>query len=127
MKRCYSLKRNKQFRYVYRVGKSVSDRYIVLIYAPKSKSKDAKNKNNDNEYNIHIGLTVSKKIGNSVVRNKVKRRLREVIRPFLPKIKNGYNIIVIARTSIVDAEFKNISLCFARSLNKAGLLKQPEV
>ena len=72
LKRCFSLKRNKQFRQVYRKGKSVACRELVLIYA--------KNRSDM----VHVGFSVGKKLGNSVVRNRVKRRLREAFRPNLP-------------------------------------------
>ena len=65
MKRCFSLKRNKQFRQVYRKGKSVGSRQLVLIYARSRADK------------VHVGFSVSKKLGNSVSRNRIKRRLRE--------------------------------------------------
>ena len=65
MKRCFSLKRNKTFRYVYRKGKSVPSRMLVMIY---NKSKTGM---------VKVGFSVSKRIGNSVTRNRIKRRLRE--------------------------------------------------
>ena len=45
---------------------------------------------------VHVGFSVSKKLGNSVVRNRVKRRLRESFGPMIPCVKDGYNLIFIA-------------------------------
>ena len=82
MKRCYSLKRNKEFRHVYRKGQSKAARQLVLVYA-KAGVKP-------NQPPVHVGFSVSKKLGNSVVRNRVKRRLRESFGPMLPRVKDGY-------------------------------------
>ncbi|MBQ2661136.1 MAG: ribonuclease P protein component [Clostridia bacterium] len=112
MKRCYSLKRNKEFKRVYRIGKSQGSHLLVLIHA---KSKDD---------SVHIGLSVSKKLGNSVKRNRIKRRLRAALTPFLPLIKEKTNIIFIAREPVKDAEFSEITKSIDKLLKKASLLKQ---
>jgi ribonuclease P protein component len=114
VKRCYSLKRNKEFRHVYRAGQSVGSRLMVLIYTKNDKDK------------LHVGFTVSKKIGNSVVRNRVKRRLRESFRPMIPDVKSGYNIILIAREPVVHEEFENIKKTMRYLLRKADLLKRED-
>lgn len=110
MKRCYSLKRNKEFRRVYRKGRSCGSRTLVLIYT--SGSRDEKK----------IGFAVGKKIGNAVVRNRVKRRLREAITPLLPEIAPGCRLIFIARTPIADASFKELESTVRYLLHKSGLL-----
>lgn len=112
VKRCYSLKRNKTFRYVYRRGKSVPSRMLVMIY---NKSKTGM---------VKVGFSVSKKIGNSVTRNRVKRRLREAFRPLIPEIMPGYDIIFIARDAVVEAEFDSIGRSMYGMLRKATLLKK---
>lgn len=112
MKRCYSLKRNKNFRYVYRRGKSVSSRMLVMIY---NKSKTGM---------VKVGFSVSKKIGNSVQRNRIKRRLREAFRPLIPEITPGYDIIFIAREAVTEAEFASIGRSMYGMLRKASLLKK---
>ena len=110
MKRCYSLKRNKNFRRVYRKGKSVSCSLFVLIYA---RSRERK---------LHMGLSVSKKIGNSVVRNRVKRRMRESFTPLIPSVKSGYDLIFIVREPVVQVKFSDIEKAMRKLLRKAGLL-----
>ena len=81
MKRCYSLKRNKEFRHVYRKGQSKATRQLVLVYA-RAGAKQQKPP-------IRVGFSVSKKLGNSVVRNRVKRRLRESFGPMIPCVKKA--------------------------------------
>lgn len=112
MKRCYSLKRNKEFRYVYRTGKTVTCRCLVLIYR--------KNKSGL----LHIGLSVSKKNGNSVTRNLIKRRLRSALDRFIPELNPNYNLIVIARRPILDTSFEQIGDSFAYMFKKAGLIEK---
>lgn len=114
MKRCYSLKRNKNFRHVYRVGKSNATKQLVLLCA-RSKEK-----------RVRVGFSVSKKIGNSVVRNRVKRRLREVITPLIPMMKEGYDIIFIAREAAVEERFSVLAASMRHLITKANLLKEQE-
>lgn len=114
MKRCFSLKRNKQFRQVYRKGKSLASRQLVLIYA---RSKGG---------TVHVGFSVSKKLGNSVVRNRVKRRLREAFRPMIPEVRPGYDLIFIARDAAKEAAFPALVSAMRYLLRKAGLLKKVE-
>lgn len=112
MKRCYSLKRNKEFRYVYRVGKSFAAQSMVLIVA---KSRTA---------SVRVGFAVSKKLGNSVMRNRVKRRLRESFGPMIPCVKTGYNLIFIAREPVVQEQFLSIQKTMRYLLRRAGLLNE---
>ena len=104
------MKRNKNFRYVYRKGKSLPSKMLVMIY---NKSKTGM---------VKVGFSVSKRIGNSVTRNRIKRRLREAFRPFIPGIKPGYDIIFIAREAVKDAEFGHISATMESMLTKSGLM-----
>lgn len=114
LKRCFSLKRNKQFRQVYRKGKSVACRELVLIYA--------KNRSDM----VHVGFSVGKKLGNSVVRNRMKRRLREAFRPNLPLLLPGFDLIVIARDAARDAPFSSLADSLRYLLRKAGLFQKPK-
>ncbi len=111
MKRSYMLKRNKEFRYVYRTGKSAGSRLMVLIYT-KSRTPDKK-----------VGFSVSKKIGNSVVRNRVKRRMRESFRLMIPDVKPGYGLIFIAREPVVQEDFQTVQKTMRYLLRKAELLE----
>lgn len=110
LKRCYSLKRNKEFRYAYRTGKSAGCRSMVLIYA-KGRADEVK-----------IGFSVSKKLGNAVVRNRIKRRLREAVTPLIPNIKTGCKLIIIAKIPIKTEKLPAIESSMRYMMKKANLL-----
>ena len=101
---------------MYHKGKSVPSKQLVLIYTRVRHNT------------VHVGLSVSKKIGNSVERNRVKRRLREAFRPYLAQVKPGYDLIFIARDAVKEAEFTAILSTMRYLLRKADLFKeQPEL
>jgi len=112
LKRSESLKKKKEFRYTYRVGRSVGHPLLALIHA-KSRVPEPR-----------IGFSVSKKIGNSVTRNRVKRRMREAMTPLIPELRNNINLIFIARDPIIDAPFLDIRAAMRKTLSKAGMLKE---
>ena len=80
-----SLKKRSEFLYLRKVGKTVYGKYFIVNY------------NFSDNNHLRFGLTVSKKIGNSVIRNYVKRILREIIRKNLNKIPNKLNIEIIPK------------------------------
>lgn len=82
-----SLKKNYQFSRVYRRGVSVVGKYLVL-YCLR------------NRYNIsQLGITISKKVGNSVVRNRIRRLIRENYRGLEKRLISGFDIVFIARAN----------------------------
>lgn len=112
MNRTYSLKRHKEFHFTYRVGKKVSCKAFTLVY---SKNRCEK---------VRVGFSVSKKIGNSVVRNRCRRRLRACFSDLLPTVKLGYNIIIIARESSLTEDYLLLKADMANLLNKARLTRE---
>lgn len=85
--RCYRLGKNKNYRFVYRRGKSVPSRNIVLVHL---KGRDLK-----------IGFSVSGKVGNAVTRNRIRRWMREDVRKIRARMKCG-KYVFIARPSLKD-------------------------
>ena len=111
MKNTVSLRKNNQFRYVYNRGKSIANKHLVMYLMP-----------NDKSYN-QLGLSVSKKVGNSVIRSRVTRLIREAYRIKEDKIKTGYDIIFIARASCADAGFHDIAPSVMHLIKKHHMLK----
>ena len=109
MERQYRLQKNRAFQYVYRRGHSVACRDLVMLAA---KGRELK-----------VGFSVSKKVGNAVTRNRVKRRLRECFRPYLGDVKPGLYIIV-ARPSAAEATFQSLQRDVHYLLKKQGALKE---
>ena len=110
MDRSYSLKRNKEFNRVYRKGKSAGARGAALVYC---RARHA---------SVRVGFSVGKKVGNAVVRNKVKRRMREAFARQLPNVRPGFDLIFIARAEAKDEPFAVLSKTVVYLLSKAGLL-----
>ncbi len=108
MERRYRLQKNRAFQYVYRKGHSAACRDLVLLTAPGRELK--------------VGFSVSKKVGNAVTRNKVKRRLRECFRPHLGDVKTGLYVIV-ARPSAAEAAFDTLRKDVRYLLKKQGVLR----
>ena len=96
MKFSESLKRNSDFQRVYREGKSYANRYLVLYVLQ-----------NQTERN-RLGISVSKKVGNSVVRHRMARLIRESYRLQEDMFNSGLDIVIIARISAKDKNFKEI-------------------
>ena len=109
MKFSRTLKLNHIFRRLYSTSGHTNG-YLVL-YARKNRSTTNR-----------VGITVSKKLGGAVVRNRVRRRLREVYRLNEAKFVPGYDIVVVARSRTIDAPFDKLTAAYLSLAKKAGIL-----
>ena len=103
------LKENAAFRRLYYKGKSTGNRYLV-IYCARNRLEATR-----------VGLTVSTKLGHAVVRNRVRRRLREIVRHNASCLPSGYDIVVVASTAAVEAEFAALEKSFRTLTGRLGL------
>ena len=110
MKFSHSLKLNHIFQRLYRTSGQANG-YLVL-YARKNRTDTNR-----------VGITVGKKLGHAVVRNRVRRRLREVYRLNEDKFQPGWDIVVVARTRAIYAEFAQLTDAYMTAAQKAGILK----
>ena len=69
-----------------------------------------------------MGVAAGRKLGKAVRRNKAKRRLREVMRPLLPLLPQGYDLVLIARQPLLEADFASLRAAVHTLLRRAGLL-----
>lgn len=114
MKRRYRVRENERFQAIRRSGRSYANSHMVLCVLP-----------NDLPYS-RFGFSVSRRIGKAVVRNKVKRRLREAVRLRMGQVQPGWDLVFIARNPIRDANFHEIDAACARLLRRASLLAAPD-
>ena len=114
MKFSSSLKLNHIFRRLYHTN-GFADGYLVL-YARKNRTETNR-----------IGITVSKKLGHAVVRNRTRRRLREVYRLHEERFQPGWDLVVVARARAVDAPFDQLVKSYLKLSKKAGILKEEQL
>ena len=110
MKFSSSLKLNHIFRRLYSTSGQANS--IMVLYARKNRTGTNR-----------VGITVSKKLGHAVVRNRVRRRQREVYRLNEAKIQPGWHIVVVARSRCISASFQDIVSAYLTLAAKAGILR----
>lgn len=106
MKHSESLKKNKDFQQVYRKGKSYANKYLVMYVLENHMNKN------------RLGISVSKKVGNSIVRHRLARLIRESYRLQEDRYRCGIDIVVIARIGAKEKRYKDID---GAMLHLAGL------
>lgn len=106
-----TLKKNHEFRRMYAKGESAVTPYMV-VYAMRSRQECRR-----------VGFTVSTKLGGAVVRNRARRRLREIYRLNSDRLKSGVDIIIVARARCLSGDFGEMSEAFVRACGRLGLLK----
>ena len=111
MKFSSALKLNHIFRRLYATSGHANS-YLVL-YARKNRTEGNR-----------VGITVSKKLGKAHVRNRVRRRFREIYRLHEEKFQPGWDIVVVARTKSIHADFEKLTAAYLQLAEKAGILVQ---
>ena len=111
MKFSSALKLNHIFRRLYATSGHANS-YLVL-YARRNRTSTNR-----------VGLTVGKKLGHAVVRNRIRRRLREIYRLNEERFAPGWDIVVVARSRCIDADFGKLTRAYLSLAEKAGILRQ---
>ena len=114
MKFSSPLKLNHIFRRLYSSPGHANG--LLVLYARKNRSQTNR-----------VGITASKKLGHAVVRNRIRRRLREVYRLNEERFLPGYDIVVVARSRAISASFEQLTKAYLSLADKAGILKDPEI
>ena len=116
MKRFPSIKKYEEFRRVYTTGKSRANRHLVMYLLGNGTDRN------------RIGISASKKIGNSVVRHRMVRLVREAFRLHVQETKKGYDIVVVVRQTAVGQTYREIEQAYLHLLQLHGIKtgKEPE-
>lgn len=114
MKRAVTLKKNYEFRRLYRKGTSAVGGGMVVYCRENRFGRN------------RLGITVSVKLGHAVLRNRARRRLREVYRLNADKLRTGYDIILVARSRTLSASWEDLNSTFLRLCAKLSLLNGEE-
>lgn len=111
------LRANPLFKQVFHEGRSFAEPLVVLhlLKMPDSPERRA------------FGFSVSKKVGNAVVRNRVRRRLREAARALLPELPRGFWAVIVARARAAQTPQADLALALRRACERAGLLTPSSV
>ena len=111
--RC-TLKKNSDFRRLYAKGKSSVNRYLAVYCRRNGRGVN------------RLGYTVSAKLGGAVVRNRVRRRLREIVRLSAPEMKTGWDIVVVARARAAAAPYAELERSYRDACARLGLMREEE-
>ena len=109
-----TVKENHIFRRIYQKGKSAVSGAMVLYCRPNGRKKN------------RLGVAASTKIGGAVVRNRAKRRLREVYQLNAAHLKTGYDVILVARGRTAVCRWDELTRSFLKLAKKAGLAREGE-
>ena len=105
-----TLKKNSDFRRLYARGKSAATPYLVLYCRPNRRGEN------------RLGYTVSTKLGHAVVRNRVRRRLREIYRLHEGEFRQGWDLVIVARSCAAEAAYGELEKQLLRAAGRLGLL-----
>jgi ribonuclease P protein component len=105
------LRKKKDFSTIYNKGKSIGERYVVLFF-----------RKNNLTYN-RTAFLASKKVGNSVSRNRARRLMKESYREFEKNLDNGYDLIWIARNTIANLKCADVKKSMEAAIKKSGIMR----
>ncbi|UII55963.1 ribonuclease P protein component [Cytobacillus spongiae] len=112
MKKEFRVKKNKDFQQIFKSGQSVANRQFVVYVLRKPE-----------QTHFRIGLSVSKKLGNAVTRNQIKRYVRQAFHELEDQLQHSNDYIIIARKPVADMNFHEIKGSLTHVLKIAKVLK----
>ena len=131
MQRKFRLTRSEDFKRVRRSGKSYAHPLVVLIVQAHDKRSNPVDKRSNpadqrsgvmDKGRVKVGVAAGRTVGTAVYRNRAKRLLREVMRPLLPQIASGLDLILIARPALVTASLEETRQALLTLLQRAQIL-----
>ena len=109
-----SIKQNSDFRRIYAKGKSAVS-LCAVVYCRRNRLGSNR-----------VGITVSKKIGKAVVRNRIRRRFREIVRLNSGRLEQGWDLILVARMRAVDTDYRRLEADVLSCCGRLHLMKKDE-
>jgi ribonuclease P protein component len=113
MKKEFRIKKNEEFQEVFKKGKSVANRQFVVYFSRRS-----------DRANFRYGLSVSKKVGNSVTRNQIKRYLRQTLLELSDQLHKDVELIIIARKPAATMSFAEVKSSMIHVLRLAKVVEK---
>ncbi|MFC0015359.1 MULTISPECIES: ribonuclease P protein component [Allobacillus] len=113
MKKKYRVKKNEEFQQIFKQGESFANKQLVIYYVMK---KD--------QQHFRVGISVGKKLGNAVMRNKIKRYIRESLRQLEPHIQPDVDFVIIARKPATSMNVEEVKISLKHLLKRTGLYRQ---
>lgn len=115
MRKSYRVKKERDFQNVFHNGKSVANRQFVIYQLPK-----------EQQAHFRVGISVSKKLGNAVTRNRIKRMIRSILTELKPQLESTLDFIVIARVPVVSMSYQESKKCMMHVLKLATILPKED-
>lgn len=103
----------EDFQKVYKFGKSTANQQFVVYQLLKP-----------SQLELRLGVSVSKKLGNAVVRNRLRRMMKEIVRLHLSELENKFDIIILARKPSSEMDYFAMEKSLLHVLKRSGLIKQ---
>ncbi|HVC32252.1 MAG TPA: ribonuclease P protein component [Chloroflexota bacterium] len=114
-RRCERLRSDSEFKQVRTEGRSWSSPLLVLQAAPNRAGT------------VRFGIIASKRLGKAVQRNRARRLVREAVRRLCHRLRRGWDLVIVARTGLVEASLEAVSLALEDLFSRAGLFDGPPV
>ncbi len=127
MKRQYSLKGRKQFKEIYRKGKKVRGKGIRIFVLRNPECSNYIRDSKSGESGIRIGVTIDRKVGNAVIRNRLKRRMRSIVCELLNEIGKDNWIAIRPGIDALDYNYEELKNNIRQLLKKSGVIDNDSV
>ena len=121
-----AIKENHLYQKAYRQGKRAAGKTVAVYVLRDYAAKRLKKENPEKQFVNRLGLSVSKKIGSAVARNRAKRIIRAAYDPLRPRLKSGFLIVISAREAINGKKSTDVAWELERAFRSLDMLTAPE-